>query len=289
MAKKWWIMRVMWCVSKQVPWEKFDEKAYIDKKRVRVGEDAYARNKFNQQASDDISSNRAVPDTRHMQWVIALYVCPSICPSICCWLADCVPLSIYPYVSVCLFMPVSIHHYLAICLLICLSACVHPPIYPSMCLSACLSMHLAIQLSSCLSTWMPVCVHPPIHPSIRVCLPACLYLFPPISLAVCLAGSSFCMNFGLGYLLNRWEISTQKKREKIKCYWFIFVYFDLIGDFSQIIYGVMCVSFIIYASVSTLGVFEESFQGLYWPDVLVFLAYGGTWHCEHTLFLCGNC
>nr|KAG5714576.1 hypothetical protein BaRGS_007022 [Batillaria attramentaria] len=50
----------------EVPWDKFDAQAYINKKRVGPGEDAYARNKFNQQASDNISPDRKVPDTRHM-------------------------------------------------------------------------------------------------------------------------------------------------------------------------------------------------------------------------------
>ncbi|KAK7506882.1 hypothetical protein BaRGS_00001733 [Batillaria attramentaria] len=50
----------------KVPWDKFDAQAYINKKRVGPGEDAYARNKFNQQASDNISPDRKVPDTRHM-------------------------------------------------------------------------------------------------------------------------------------------------------------------------------------------------------------------------------
>ncbi|XP_041352689.1 polypeptide N-acetylgalactosaminyltransferase 2-like [Gigantopelta aegis] len=48
-----------------VPWQEFDEKTYVDKKRVQPGEDSYARNKFNQLASDNIKSNRGVPDTRH--------------------------------------------------------------------------------------------------------------------------------------------------------------------------------------------------------------------------------
>jgi hypothetical protein len=48
-----------------VPWQKFNEKAYIDKKRVKSGEDSYIRHKFNQLASETIKSNRDVPDTRH--------------------------------------------------------------------------------------------------------------------------------------------------------------------------------------------------------------------------------
>ncbi|XP_064623435.1 polypeptide N-acetylgalactosaminyltransferase 2-like [Lineus longissimus] len=49
----------------KVSWQYFDEKAYIDSKRVLPGEDAYKKNKFNQIASDNIKSNREVPDTRH--------------------------------------------------------------------------------------------------------------------------------------------------------------------------------------------------------------------------------
>ncbi len=48
-----------------VRWEVFGEKEYVDKKRVRPGEDNYAKNKFNQLASDNTKSNREVPDTRH--------------------------------------------------------------------------------------------------------------------------------------------------------------------------------------------------------------------------------
>ncbi|XP_076464245.1 polypeptide N-acetylgalactosaminyltransferase-like isoform X2 [Babylonia areolata] len=53
--------------SGKVSWDQFDSQAYLDKKRLKVGEDAYARNKFNQKASDDIALDRAVPDTRHSQ------------------------------------------------------------------------------------------------------------------------------------------------------------------------------------------------------------------------------
>lgn len=43
----------------------FNEKAYIDKKRVKHGQDAYTRHKFNQAVSDDIPSNREIPDVRN--------------------------------------------------------------------------------------------------------------------------------------------------------------------------------------------------------------------------------
>ena len=50
-----------------VPWEEFNESGYIDKTRISSGADAYARNKFNQVASDNTKSNRDVPDTRQSQ------------------------------------------------------------------------------------------------------------------------------------------------------------------------------------------------------------------------------
>lgn len=50
-----------------IPWEEFDEKGYIDKKRCSAGQDCYNRNKFNQLASDNTKSNRHVPDTRNAQ------------------------------------------------------------------------------------------------------------------------------------------------------------------------------------------------------------------------------
>lgn len=48
-----------------VAWNYFDEKSYVDGGRLRPGEDPYNRNKFNQAASDQLASNRDVPDTRH--------------------------------------------------------------------------------------------------------------------------------------------------------------------------------------------------------------------------------
>ena len=50
-----------------IDWQYFDEKAYIESKLVKEGEDAYAKNKFNQAASDRLASNRAIPDTRSGQ------------------------------------------------------------------------------------------------------------------------------------------------------------------------------------------------------------------------------
>merc|ERR1719215_846929 len=47
-----------------VRWQYFSEAGYIAGDSLRGGEDKYARNKFNQEASDKIPSNRDVPDTR---------------------------------------------------------------------------------------------------------------------------------------------------------------------------------------------------------------------------------
>jgi len=61
-----------------VDWKYFSESAYITGNTLRAGEDAYARNKFNQAASDKITSNREVPDTRSgsckaLDWSSAIY------------------------------------------------------------------------------------------------------------------------------------------------------------------------------------------------------------------------
>ncbi|XP_072382703.1 polypeptide N-acetylgalactosaminyltransferase 2 isoform X2 [Diabrotica undecimpunctata] len=49
----------------RLAWNYFDEVGYVSKGRLRKGEDPYGRNKFNQQASDNLSSNREIPDTRN--------------------------------------------------------------------------------------------------------------------------------------------------------------------------------------------------------------------------------
>lgn len=49
----------------QIEWQYFDERSYIIKTVVNPGENPYSRNKFNQDASDNVPSNRDIPDTRH--------------------------------------------------------------------------------------------------------------------------------------------------------------------------------------------------------------------------------
>ena len=49
----------------RVSWDYFDERTYISRGALREGEDPYVRNRFNQQASDSLPSNRDIPDTRH--------------------------------------------------------------------------------------------------------------------------------------------------------------------------------------------------------------------------------
>ncbi|XP_055340751.1 polypeptide N-acetylgalactosaminyltransferase 2-like [Paramacrobiotus metropolitanus] len=50
-----------------VPWQEFDVAAYLAKTAVKVGEDGYIKNKFNQIESDKVSMERSVPDTRQPQ------------------------------------------------------------------------------------------------------------------------------------------------------------------------------------------------------------------------------
>lgn len=51
----------------KVRWQDFDQDAYVGVTVVRPGQDAYARNKFNQVESDKLRMDRNVPDTRHDQ------------------------------------------------------------------------------------------------------------------------------------------------------------------------------------------------------------------------------
>lgn len=53
-------------------WEQFDERRYLNAKKWRVGDDPYKLYAFNQRESERISSNRAVPDTRHKRYFLLL-------------------------------------------------------------------------------------------------------------------------------------------------------------------------------------------------------------------------
>lgn len=48
----------------RLSWKYFDEGSYVSGGGLRQGEDPYTRNRFNQQASDSLPSNRDIPDTR---------------------------------------------------------------------------------------------------------------------------------------------------------------------------------------------------------------------------------
>ncbi|CAG9865514.1 unnamed protein product [Phyllotreta striolata] len=49
----------------RLAWNYFDEASYVSKGRLLANEDPYDRNKFNQLASDNLPSNREIPDTRN--------------------------------------------------------------------------------------------------------------------------------------------------------------------------------------------------------------------------------
>lgn len=53
-------------------WDQFDERRYLNAKKWRVGDDPYKLYAFNQRESERISSNRAVPDTRHLRYFLLL-------------------------------------------------------------------------------------------------------------------------------------------------------------------------------------------------------------------------
>ena len=48
----------------RVPWRQFNVQAYLEPTAVKIGQDAYVRNKFNQVASDKLPVDRHVNDTR---------------------------------------------------------------------------------------------------------------------------------------------------------------------------------------------------------------------------------
>lgn len=54
----------------RLTWNYFDEAAYVAKDGVKQGEDPYIRNRFNQEASDSLPSNREIPDTRNAMLVL---------------------------------------------------------------------------------------------------------------------------------------------------------------------------------------------------------------------------
>ncbi len=51
--------------SSRMSFDYFDEIGYVQRGSLRAGEDPYVRNRFNQQASDALPSNRNIPDTRN--------------------------------------------------------------------------------------------------------------------------------------------------------------------------------------------------------------------------------
>lgn len=51
-------------------WDQFDERRYLNAKKWRVGDDPYKLYAFNQRESERISSNRAIPDTRHLRYFV---------------------------------------------------------------------------------------------------------------------------------------------------------------------------------------------------------------------------
>lgn len=61
-------------------WEQFDERRYLNAKKWRVGDDPYKLYAFNQRESERISSNRAVPDTRHKRYFLLLLLCWYLTP-----------------------------------------------------------------------------------------------------------------------------------------------------------------------------------------------------------------
>lgn len=69
------LLHVFVCVCPgKVRWQDFDQDLYVGATVVRPGQDPYARNKFNQVESDKLRMDRAVPDTRHDQYVPLLSI-----------------------------------------------------------------------------------------------------------------------------------------------------------------------------------------------------------------------
>lgn len=56
-----------------VRWQDFDSRQYVSKTALKMGEDPYRKNKFNQKESDKLSPDRRIPDTRHFKCVSERY------------------------------------------------------------------------------------------------------------------------------------------------------------------------------------------------------------------------
>lgn len=54
----------MYQPKKRIPWMDFDSTEYLNRGKLKPGEDRYAANKFNQAASDSILMNRTIADSR---------------------------------------------------------------------------------------------------------------------------------------------------------------------------------------------------------------------------------
>lgn len=59
----------------------FDSVTYIDKTKIKEGGDAFARHKFNQNASDRIGMERTLPDSRHAKCKTVDYPAESLLPT----------------------------------------------------------------------------------------------------------------------------------------------------------------------------------------------------------------
>lgn len=51
-----------------VKWNEFNAETYLSKNRYKEGEDQYSANKFNQAASDAVSFNRSIIDSRESKF-----------------------------------------------------------------------------------------------------------------------------------------------------------------------------------------------------------------------------
>ncbi|XP_070578337.1 polypeptide N-acetylgalactosaminyltransferase 2-like [Ptychodera flava] len=56
---------ILWNSKPDYSYQTFDQKTYLSKTIVQTGQDAYARNKFNQVESDKLKMDRDIPDTRN--------------------------------------------------------------------------------------------------------------------------------------------------------------------------------------------------------------------------------